>query len=85
MTQITDRDAADPQALASDVLLYLLADDSSCEADIALEASLMEQGVINTDEVIDQMTREFFGVVVRLEDGTMFAVDTFGKVFIRAE
>ncbi len=85
MTQITDRDAADPQALASDVLLYLLADESSDEADIALEASLLEQGVISPADVVAILTREFFGVVVHLEDGTIFAIDTFGKVFIRAE
>jgi len=84
-TQTTDRDAADPQILSIGVLLYFLAETRDEEADIALEASLLEQGVVSPTDTIADLSREFFGVVVRLEDGTMFAVDFAGKVFVRAE
>jgi len=84
-TQTADRDAADPQILSIGVLLYFLADETNDEADIALEASLLEQGVISPTDIVTALSREFFGVVVRLEDGTMFAVDFAGKVFIRAD
>ena len=57
MTQAntTDRDPIDPQALADDALLYLLAENRD-EADVAFEAALLAQGVMRPDEAIEQIT-----------------------------
>ena len=78
---ITDRDAIDPQALAAAVDAYRWNSD---EADIALEAVLLEQGVISALEAIEQIepivNDQLIGLIIRLDTGEMFTVDREGGV-----
>lgn len=87
MTQITSRtqfDAIDPQALADAVLVYLVAAAGEAaitdEADIALEAALLEQGVIAPHEVITHIAADLFSVEIHLDDGSIFEVNISGQV-----
>ena len=83
MTQITSRtqfDAIDPQALAADVLVYLTTAEGNDEADIALEAALLEQGVIAPHEVIAHIIADLFSVEIHLDDGSIFEVNISGQV-----
>lgn len=86
MTQTTntDRDAINPQALAEAITVWRC--DRSDEADIALEAALLEQGIITPDEVIEQIeavrngSSEIIGLFIRLESDEMFTIDRDGQV-----
>lgn len=85
MNTTTDRDAINPEALAAAVDAYRWNSD---EADIALEAVLLEQGVINPSEAIDQIepivSDELIGLFIRLDDGTMFGISRGGAVHVVA-
>ena len=52
------------------------------EADIVLEAALLDTGTITTDAVIDNITRGGLGaqpvIVVRFEDGQSVLIDSSG-------
>lgn len=50
----TDRDAINPQALAEAITLWRC--DRSVEADIALDAALLAQGVISPEEAVAEVT-----------------------------
>ena len=84
MTQTTDRDAINPEALAEAIATWRC--DRSEEADIALEAALLEQGVITPDEAIEQIeavrngSSEIIGLFIRLDTDEMFTVDRDGQV-----
>lgn len=84
MNQTTDRDAINPQALAEAITTWRC--DRSDEADIALEASLLEHGVITPDEAIEQIeavrngSSEIIGLFIRLESDEMFTIDRDGQV-----
>lgn len=76
-----DRDPIDPQALAAAVGAYRWNSD---EADIALEAVLLEQGVISPSEAIEQIelvvSDQLIGLFIRLDTDEMFTVDREGAV-----
>jgi hypothetical protein len=84
MTQTTDRDAINPQALAEAITTWRC--DRSDEADIALEAALLEQGIITPDEAIEQIeavrngSSEIIGLFIRLDSDEMFTIDRDGQV-----
>lgn len=86
MTQTTntDRDAINPEALAEAITTWCC--DRSDEADIALEAVFLEQGVITPDEAIEQIeavrngSSEIIGLFIRLDTDEMFTVDRDGQV-----
>jgi len=84
MNQTTDRDAINPQALAEAITVWRC--DRSDEADIALEAVLLEQGIITPDEAIEQIeavrngSSEIIGLFIRLESDEMFTIDRDGQV-----
>jgi hypothetical protein len=86
MTQTTntDRDAINPQALAEAITVWRC--DRSDEADIALEAALLEQGIITPDEAIEQIeavrngSSEIIGLFIRLESDEMFTIDRDGQI-----
>lgn len=84
MTQTTDRNAINPEILAQAVATYRWND----EADIALEAVLLEQGVINPAEVIELIepivNEQLLGLFIQLTDGTMFSVTVGGAVHVVA-
>lgn len=75
MSQVTthDRDAADPQALALALRAYLRPQIRPQirrdEADVALEAALLEQGVMAPTEAIGDIEIGDEWVTVRLESG----------------
>ena len=79
MTQTTDRDAADTQALAQAVRTYVRSTDRD-ERDIALEAVLMEQGVMAPTEAIESIETDAYGVIVTLESGEILFIDINGVV-----
>ena len=84
MTQTTDRDAINPEALAEAITIWRC--DRSDEADIALEAVFLEQGVITPDETIEQIeavrngSSEIVGLFIRLDTDEMFTVDRDGQI-----
>lgn len=85
MTQTTDRDAINPEILAQAVAVYRWNDD---EADIALEAVLLEQGVIAPHEIVELIepivNERLLGLFIQLTDGTMFSVTVGGAVHVVA-
>lgn len=76
MSQATthDRDAADTQALALALRAYLRPQIRRDEADIALEAALLEQGVIAPTEAIGGIEIGDEWATVNLESGEIFNV-----------
>jgi len=80
----TDRDAINPQALAEAITTWRC--DRSDEADIALEAALLEQGIITPDEAIEQIeavrngSSEIIGLFIRLDSNEMFTIDRDGQI-----
>lgn len=81
MTQTTthDRDAINPQALAQAVRIYVRSTNRD-ERDIALESALLEQGVMNPSEVIEQIESDAFGAIIFFEHGDIIFVDIEGDV-----
>ena len=79
----TDRDAINPQALAEAITVWRC--DRSDEADIALEAALLEQGIITPDEAVEQIeavrngSSEIIGLFIRLDNGDMLVIDREGQ------
>lgn len=83
MTHITDRDAIDAQTLAFAVDAWMHGNHrDGDEADIDLEAVMLDQGVINPDEVIHEfIPRTMVGAIhVVLDDGTEFDMTSDGRV-----
>lgn len=83
MTQTTDRNAIDVLTLAFAVDAWMHGDHrDSDEADIDLEAVMLDQGVINPGEVIHEfIPRTMVGAIrVVLDDGTEFDMTTDGQV-----
>ena len=83
MTQTTDRDAIDAQTMAFAVDAWMHGnhrDDD--EADIDLEAVMLDQGVINPGEVIHEFIPRpmVSAILVVLDDGTEFNMTTDGQV-----
>lgn len=90
MTQTLDRDAADTQALVDAFIAYLTSTTPQDERDVALEAALLDQGVINPSEAIEQIETltdgfEIIGLFIRLDDGAMFSVSRGGAVHVVPE
>ncbi|TXH51129.1 MAG: hypothetical protein E6Q97_19040 [Desulfurellales bacterium] len=73
MNQTTDHDASNPEALAQAVHAYLHAADRD-EADIALEAALLKQGVMTPDETVNRIEQGAFGEIVIFFDHDGFIV-----------
>lgn len=80
MTQTTDRDAADTQALALAIRAYIRPQIRRDEADIALEAALLEQGVMAPTDAIESIETDAYGVIVTLESGEILFIDINGVV-----
>lgn len=85
MTQTTDRDAADTQALAQAVTAYLTSTDPQDERDVALEAAFIDQGVMAPDEAINQISPvtsgpEIVGLFIQFDDASMVAIRRNGQV-----
>ena len=85
MTQATDRDAADTQALAEAITAYLTSTDPQDERDMAFEAALLEQGVMTPDEAINQISPvtsgpEIIGLFIQFDDASMIAIRRDGQV-----
>lgn len=84
MNQITDRDVINPEALAQAITVWRC--DRSDEADITLEAVLLQQGVIAPHEAIEHIeavrngSSEIVGLFIQLDDGAMFSIDRDGQV-----
>lgn len=80
------RDPVSPFALAVAIDAYLLGTGPADERDIALEAALLEQGVLSPDDAIELLQTihdgpEIRGVCVLLEGRTtMLAVHRSGHV-----
>ena len=75
MTETHDRHPENPVLLAEAVRGWRQAQETTSpglrdEADIAFEARLLEQGVINPADVIDDIRKSNRGVYVLLADGT---------------
>ena len=77
MTHVTDRDPIDALTLAFAVDAWAQGDH---EADIDLEAVLLDQGVIRPDEVIHELQPGAAGIHVVLDCGTEFTLTTDGQV-----
>ena len=75
----TDRDAADTSALAQAVRTYVRSTDRD-ERDIALEAALVQQGVMIPDEAIERIEADAFGAIIFFEHGEIIFVDIDGDV-----
>lgn len=73
-----DRDPIDPRALAAAVTAWLT--DDSDEADIALEAALLAQGVMNPSETVESFESDAYGVLVFFEGGEVIFLDIDGVV-----
>lgn len=69
-TTTLDRDPIDPAVLEFAVNSWLAGPTD--EDDIALEAVLLDQGVIRPDEVVHEFAQHAAGVHVVLDDGTEF-------------
>jgi hypothetical protein len=78
MTQTTNRDAADIQALALALRAYLRPQIRRDERDIALEAVLLEQGVMAPTEAIGHIDIGDEWVTINLESGEAFNVNVDG-------
>lgn len=76
----TDRDAADTQALALAIRAYIRPQIRRDEADITLEAVLLEQGVMAPTEAIESIEIDVYGVIVTLESGEILFIDINGVV-----
>lgn len=63
----TDRDAINPEALALAVRSYIRPQIRSDEADVTLEAALLEQGVMAPHEAIESIDIDTYGVIVVVE------------------
>ena len=81
MSQVVnpERDAIDPSALGQAVRTYMLAADGF-EADIALEAVLVYQGVMAPHEAIQGIEVDAFGVIIYFEHDEIIFVDVNGDV-----
>ena len=85
MTQTTDRDAINPQALAEAITAYLTSTDPQDERDVALEAAFIDQGVMTHDEAINHISPvtsgpEIVGLFIQFDDASMIAVRRDGQV-----
>lgn len=69
----TDRDPSDQTAIEAALHAYNTAADRD-EADVALEAVLIEQGVIRPDEVIAHIEEGVGGVTITLEGSEVFTI-----------
>lgn len=72
MTHTTDRDPIDPSVVAFAVNGWIAA--PSDEADIELEAVLLDQGVLSPSDVVHEFAHHPAGMHVVLDDGTEFVL-----------
>lgn len=79
MTKTANRNATNPEAVAQAVRAHLRATNRD-EADIALEAALLQQGVMTPDEVIEQIEQDALGAIIFFERGDICLLDTDGDV-----
>jgi hypothetical protein len=63
----TDRDAINPDVLALAVRTYIRPQIRRDEADVTLEAALLEQGVMAPHEAIESIEIDTYGVIVVVE------------------
>lgn len=83
MTHTTDRDPIDAQTLAFAVDAWLHGNHrDGDEADIDLEAVMLDQGVIGPDDVIHEFTPVPWAASIHvvLDDGTEFNMTSDGRV-----
>jgi hypothetical protein len=91
MTQTTTRNVrlspAQRAAVAGALDAYLLGTGPADERDIALEAVLLEQGVMAPTEAIGHIDivvdgPEIRGLFIRLDSGAMFVLDREGRTHV---
>jgi hypothetical protein len=80
-THNTDRDPCDEAALAAAAAAFHV--EHTGEADVAFEAALLEQGVLNPSEIVALLEKREDGSVLVLladEHGTEIVVHACGRV-----
>ena len=76
------RKAANEPRMGAAVQAWLMAQDGhNEEADIALDAALLAQGITTPLEIVECIEAEEGAVSITVDDGTTFQIGVNGRVF----